>query len=147
MAASNDSQPTTYVIERMCIADVDANHTDVCVWLPVGEIVADPDAAHFYYRDALVAWAGEQDGEPPEGRYRVIEMRAGRAYQDFEEFDIREHRETIIERYEPPVPAALRDGVPANTAAALETIADAAAAPGHGAAIHDPAIVPLDPLG
>jgi hypothetical protein len=126
-------QPTTYVIERMCLVDVrDPVLVDTWAWLPVGEIVADPDAAHFYYRDALVAWAGEQDGEPPEGRYRVIERRPLVNYVTLsvQEFEVREHRETIIERYERPVPAAVRDGVPADTAAALETIADAAAAPG-----------------
>jgi hypothetical protein len=131
MAASNDSRPTTYTIERACLVDVrDPVRVDTWAWLPVGEIVAEPDAEHFYYRDALVAWAGEQDGEPPEGRYRVIDAQAG-GYLAGLEFEIREHRETIIERYERPVPAAVRDGVPADTAAALdESFADAAAAPG-----------------
>jgi hypothetical protein len=124
-------QPTTYTIERMCLVDVrDPVLVDTWAWLPVGEIVAEPDAEHFYNRDALVAWAGEQDGEPPVGRYRVIEQRGGYPWHNFEEFEVREHRETIIERYDRPVPAAVRDGVPANTAAAIEVIADAAAAPG-----------------
>jgi hypothetical protein len=122
------STPTTYAIEalRPIIPLGDDVEKQKWAWLPVGEIVADPDAEYFYYRDALVAWAGEQDGEPPVGRYRVIEHSA-HGWSNFNEFEIREHRETVIERY---APAEVRPGVPADTAAAIEVIADAAAAPG-----------------
>lgn len=73
-------------------------------YVPVGHI--DMDGPYVPSRDAFTAWAGEQSQEPPLGVYRLI-RRGG--YTEVVEFEIREHRERVIERVERPLDQALAD--------------------------------------
>lgn len=97
-------------------------------WIPVGEVVEPDDAPHFYYRDALELWIG--DDEPPLGVYRIMRNDGLYGVTSLQEYELRERRERIIERVERPEPATYPDGTTDETTRALDVLADAAAAPG-----------------
>jgi hypothetical protein len=95
----------------------------VPAWYEVGAISMDGEFPSA--RDALTTWGAEQSEEPPLGRYRVIDR-----FGYITEFDVREHRERVIERVERQAPATYSDGSRDGMTRSLDVLADALAAPG-----------------